>query len=203
MNVWDRIEERRGLCNVLEHAFYRRWSAGELSGEEIAQYSGQYGHAVRAIAALSDTLAEAAPNGVELRAHAREEASHVALWDGFTTAAGGSVEVEPAVQTADCVRAWTEDDGLVAGLARMYAIESGQPEISRTKLNGLRDHYGLDGGEATRYFELHEDLDVEHAAAGRALIENLASPHEADLIVAAAEAAFAANWRLLDGVSPD
>jgi pyrroloquinoline-quinone synthase len=200
MNVWDRIEQSRERCNVLEHPFYQRWSAGELSGEEIAHYAGQYGHAVRAIAEFSDSLADAAQDQPELRAHAREEAAHVALWDGFTTAVGGDVRATPSLETSDCVQAWTEDAGLVAGLARMFAIESGQPEISRTKLVGLRDHYRVESGAGTRYFELHEHRDVEHAAEGRHLIEELAEASEADAIVTSAESAFAANWRLLDGV---
>ena len=51
--TWDRIEQARERWNVLRHPFYRRWSAGELSSEELARYSGQYRHAVEAIAALS------------------------------------------------------------------------------------------------------------------------------------------------------
>ena len=82
----------------------------------------------------------------------------------------------------------------------MFAIESGQPEISRTQLVGLRDHYRVESGAGTRYFELHEHRDVEHAAEGRHLIEELTEASEADAIVTSAESAFAANWRLLDGV---
>ena len=33
--------------------------------------------------------------------------------------------------------AWTAPDGYLAQLARMYAIESGQPEIARVKREGL------------------------------------------------------------------
>ena len=200
MNVWDRIEHSRERRNVLEHPFYQRWSAGELSPEELACYAGQYGHAVRAIAQLSAALAETVPANLELQAHSDEEAAHIALWDRFTEKVGGDADAAPTPETAACVCAWTEDAGLVAGLARMYAIESGQPEISRTKLQGLRDHYGVHGGEGTRYFDVHEDRDVEHAAEGRALIEELAGAGEADAIVASAESAFDANWRLLDGV---
>ena len=29
--VWERIEEARSRRDVLEHSFYQRWSAGELS----------------------------------------------------------------------------------------------------------------------------------------------------------------------------
>ena len=200
MNVWDRIEQSRERRNVLEHPFYQRWTAGELSREEIAHYAGQYGHAVRAIARLSDELADAVPDKPELRGHAREEAAHIELWDGFTAAVGGSSAAAPNAETAACVSAWTEEAGALAGLARMYAIESGQPEISRTKLAGLRDHYGAPSGAGTRYFELHESRDVEHAAEGRRLIDELAEPDDADALIAAAESTFAANWRLLDGV---
>src|SRR6476620_8426950 len=56
--TWDRIESARERWNVLRHPFYRRWSAGELSGEELARYSGQYRHAVQAIAAVSEAAAE-------------------------------------------------------------------------------------------------------------------------------------------------
>ena len=88
----------------------------------------------------------------------------------------------------------------LAKLARLYAIESGQPEISRTKREGLLDRYGFDDGAGTAYFRVHESRDVEHAAEVRELIGEVAGDADADELVAAAEAAFRANWRLLDGV---
>ena len=51
-DVWQRIEEARDRWNVLEHPFYQRWSAGELTREELAEYSGQYRHATAAIASF-------------------------------------------------------------------------------------------------------------------------------------------------------
>ncbi len=200
MSVWDRIEESREGHNVLQHPFYERWTAGELSADELARYSGQYGHAVRALAELTRAASDAAPQRAELRRHAAEEEAHVAIWDGFTRAVGGSAEAEPTAETDDCVRAWTADEGLLAGLARMYAIESGQPEISRVKLAGLRAHYGVDGEEETRYFQIHRHLDVEHAAQARDLLEELGGPQDDDALLTAAGSAFEANWRLLDGV---
>ena len=98
-------------------------------------------------------------------------------------------------------RVWTERDGALGALARLYAIESGQPEISKTKLEGLAKHYGVDSAEGTRYFTVHRGRDVEHAAEGRELLEELiCTPADEDVVVAAAERAFEANWRLLDGV---
>jgi pyrroloquinoline-quinone synthase len=199
--VWDRIEQARARHDVLQHPFYVRWSAGELTAAELARYSGQYRHAVAAIADLSDAAAAALPERPELAEHAVEERDHVALWDGFVDAVGGDDEAAPTADTAGCVEVWTEQDGALAALARLYAIESGQPQISETKLAGLAEHYGVDSGDGTRYFTVHRGRDVEHAAEGRELLEELiASPADEDAVVAAAERAFAANWRLLDGV---
>jgi pyrroloquinoline-quinone synthase len=200
--IWERIEAARERWNVLEHPFYLRWSGGELSREELAGYSGQYRHATEAIARLSTTAADSAPKPqqAELRRHAGEEVEHIELWDGFVRAVGGDPGAAPSPETADCVAAWTADDGFAASLVRLYAIESGQPAISRTKREGLAAHYGIEGGEGNAYFRLHEKLDVEHAEADRELIEAHLETEDEDVLVAAAESAFRANWRLLDGV---
>ncbi|MGH2951445.1 MAG: TenA family transcriptional regulator, partial [Solirubrobacterales bacterium] len=199
-STWKRIEASRERWDVLRHPFYRRWSAGELSAEELARYSGQYRHAVEAIATVSADAADAAPERSELRRHAAEELGHVRLWDGFVEAVGGDPAASPTAETAACVAAWTAEQGLGAALARLYAIESGQPEISRTKHEGLTGSYGFEDGPATAYFRVHETRDREHAAEVRALIAELAGEDSEDELVAAAETAFRANWRLLDGV---
>ena len=66
-DVWQRIEEARTRWNVLEHPFYQRWSAGELTSEELARYSGQYRYAVEAIATMSENAAVDAPERADLR----------------------------------------------------------------------------------------------------------------------------------------
>ena len=202
-SVWERIEESRARHNVLEHPFYVRWSAGELSREELARYSGQYRHATEALARLCRETAEAAPSRRrdEIEAHAAEEEAHVGLWDGFVEAAGGEIGAEPTPETAECVADWTAPDGYLGRLARMYAIESGQPEIARVKREGLARFYGIDGGVGSEYFLVHEEADHAHAEESRRLIEEAMTPEDEDELVAAAESAFRANWRLLDGVS--
>src|SRR4051794_1257767 len=145
-DVWQKIEQARERWNVLEHPFYQRWSAGELTLEELADYSGQYRHATAAIARLSADVAETAPDSerAELRRHAEEEEAHIALWDGFVEAVGGEVGAAPNPETKLCVDAWTASGDRVSQLVRLYAIESGQPAISKTKREGLAAHYGID-----------------------------------------------------------
>ncbi len=191
MNLIERIEEARTRWNVLDHPFYLRWERGELSREDLAYYAGEYRHAVVA-------LADAAAVGGDAE-HAAEEAAHIDLWDDFAAALDAPLDREPNIETRECTTTWRPEDSLEAR-AVLYAVESGQPAISRTKLTGLVDHYGFTAGsKATEYFELHSDRDHEHATASAEVLRN-ATPEDADRLVAAAEAALEGNWRLLDGV---
>lgn len=202
VDFFDRLESARARWNVLEHPFYRRWSAGELSRDELAVYAGEYGHAVEALATgLSDAAGRAEPSlAPEIAAHAAEEAGHVLLWDAFARAIGGNTEREPRPETRACVESWTAGRDTLEGLAAAYAIESGQPEIAQTKLDGLRRHYGLDEGPATEYFSVHAERDHEHAAATRELIEERLAGADHDRLLEVAEGALRGNWLLLDGV---
>jgi pyrroloquinoline-quinone synthase len=198
--IWERIESSRQRWNVLEHPFYQRWSEGELTREELARYSGQYRHAVEAIATLSAAAADALPDHDELRRHAAEELGHVRLWDGFVEAVDGETNAIPTPETASCVEDWAGEGEALELLGRLYAVEVSQPAISRTKRQGLIERYGFEDGPGTAYFKVHEGRDVEHAAEVRELVSELATDADADRIVAAAERAYEANWRLLDGV---
>ncbi len=212
MDVLARLDQARSETSVLEHPFYQRWSAGELSSRELSVYAGEYRHAVVALAEASALAAERAgeTHAQGLREHAEEEAAHVGLWDEFARAAlegeqapAGPPELE---QTAECVKAWTAGEDLLEHLAVLYAIEAGQPEISRTKIDGLTAHYGYSAeGPAVEYFRLHELRDTEHAAHSRELMAELMAEVDdqqetSDRMVRRARAALRGNWSLLDGV---
>jgi pyrroloquinoline-quinone synthase len=212
MDILARLDQTRSATNVLEHPFYQRWSAGELSAEELECYAGEYRHAVVALAVASDLAARKASgaHAEGLRRHAAEETAHVALWERFAEATGAcaaSSAQEPRLAETDaCIEAWTAGEDLLEHLAVLYAIEAGQPEISRTKLDGLAAHYGYaEEGPATEYFALHELRDVEHARqAGELIVELLArtdDPRErSERMIRRAEQALRGNWQLLDGV---
>jgi pyrroloquinoline-quinone synthase len=203
VDFWDRLEEVRDRNDVLRHPFYTRWSAGELTADELALYAGQYRHAVVALAEAAAGAARTAESELapELWEHASEEADHIALWDGFVSAVGASTAADALPETSDCAKTWSHARRpLLESLVALYAIEAAQPAIAQAKRVGLREHYGIEDPAATAYFDVHVERDVEHAAAGRELIERRLTGDDEDALLATAEAVLAANWRLLDGV---
>ena len=202
---------------MLEHPFYQRWSAGELSAEELAFYAGEYRHAVVALAQASDSVAAKADpdRRAGLERHAAEEHSHVALWDAFADAmltaerAGrhGAPSSEPLSET-DAARG--RGPRAMTPWSISLCCTRSRPASRRslkTKLEGLIERYGYTAeGPAVEYFELHAKLDVEHARQARELIAELMSEDEAqaraqaDRMVERATAALQGNWELLDGV---
>jgi pyrroloquinoline-quinone synthase len=203
MDFFAELETIRQRWDVLNHSFYTRWSKGELTRDDLAVYSGEYRHAVRALAGASQVAAEAAEPALraELSEHATEETAHIALWEEFARAVGGDPEQVPTAETRACADAWGDPDReFLPTLVALYAIESAQPAISETKRAGLLEHYGFEDGPATAYFELHARRDVEHARAERELIEPRLADADAQALLDEAERVLRANWELLDGV---
>jgi pyrroloquinoline-quinone synthase len=197
MRLIARLDEARRRRNILEHPFYTRWERGELTRADLSAYAGEYRHAVIALAGAAEAAAPLA--GAE---HAEQERAHIELWDDFAAALDANIDRAPRVETERCASAWTSAQDPLEALAILYAIEAGQPDISRTKLTGLVEHYGFEErGDGTAYFHLHAELDEEHAAQSRELLERHAAPEDEDRLVAAAERALNGNWQLLDGVS--
>ena len=187
MTLVERLDQLCDRWNVLRHPFYRAWEAGELTRSDLAYYAGEYRHAVCALADLATS--DSTPD------HGAEERSHVALWDDFATALEADLDRAPRDETVRCATAWRE-----GGLGALYAIEATQPDVARTKLIGLVDWYGFEReDEATEYFALHAERDVEHAAQTR---DRLASepPETHVATLKNAERALRGNWTLLDGV---
>jgi pyrroloquinoline-quinone synthase len=204
LNFFTSLDELVDRRSVLRHPFYTRWSAGELTREELARYSGQYRHAVTALAAASARAAQLADDEqtrAQLECHAAEERAHVELWDSFVHAVGGEPGSRPTPETEHCAVAWAGDSdrGLLPTLVALYAIESSQPAIAATKRQGLAEHYAI-AGDGASYFVLHEERDVEHAQAARELIERRLDGHDPQALLEEAERVLDANWILLDGV---
>ena len=208
----DRMIEERTL---LRHPFYEAWSAGELSLESLAGYSKEYFQLVKAIPGFMEPIVGAAPADVapELAENMREEQDHVRPWTGFAASLGvggaslASYAGLEATRRAVSDMASLTSSGYGAGACAMYALEKELPKISRTKMDGLAEFYGIDSDEAVEYFVLHTEADVRHAASWRGIINGLdaaaggGSDPEAtrSVLLDAARRSLSAQHALLDG----
>jgi pyrroloquinoline-quinone synthase len=84
------------------------------------------------------------------------------------------------------------------GLCALFAYECQVPEVSASKIAGLKEHYGITANETLEFFEAHQAYDVEHASQVATLLEAVIIDKEAAR-KATREAAHAL-WKFLDGI---
>jgi len=189
---------------LLDHPFYRRWTAGEVSIEELRAYAAQYRHFeamvpshLRAVARSADQPALREQALRNLDDEAGTTPTHLELFERFASAIGAPAHAEPSAamtRLLDTYRATTRA-GAAAGFAALLAYELQAPEVSATKAEGLRCHHNLDG-DALGFWDVHASLDAEHA--GWALDALARSDAAVATVVAAAGAAADAWWAFLD-----
>lgn len=201
--------------HLLKHPFYKLWSEGKLTRENIREYAVSYYPHVAAFPMYVSgvhSVCEDPALRLELLDNLVEEEggseNHPALWRRFAAALGAPEEdlsivartPEVAAAISEFRRA-TREGSLAEGLAALYAYESQIPEISRTKREGLAAFYGIDAPEATRFFTVHEEADVWHRRVERDALGRVATtPVDQERALAAAERCLDALNRALDGV---
>jgi pyrroloquinoline-quinone synthase len=186
---------------MLSHPLYRAWSAGTLPAETLRLYARQYFHHVEAFPQAVSATHAACPDrdGRRLLAEnlAEEEglgegrAPHAELWMRFAAALGvdrAEVEAESLTdETAALIDTFRtlSRRSYAAGLGALYAYESQLPDVSTTKIAGLKQFYGIDDAEGLSFFRVHEAADVEHSAVCRALLDRLSGDDRAEALEAA------------------
>jgi pyrroloquinoline-quinone synthase len=201
--------------HLLKHPFYTLWSEGKLSRETIREYAVSYYPHVAAFPTYVSGVHSGCDDPkvrLELLENLVEEeggpANHPTLWRRFAAALGAAESdlsivprtPEVAAAIAEFRRA-TREGSVAEGLAALYAYESQIPEISRTKREGLAAFYGIDDAEATRFFTVHEEVDVWHRQVERkALGRVAATAADQERALAAAGRCLDALNRALDGV---
>lgn len=205
-NLDAEIEKR----SLLKHPFYKMWSEGKLTREHLAGYSQEYFQLVRAVPELVESIGafvRDAPTKTVVSGIMDEEAEHVELWAKFASALGVPKEALMAYHGTPKTRAALSrlrsvtEESLCQGAAAMYAIESEQPKISRTKLDGLKAFYGMSGDEeGTVYFREHEVADVRHAAVWRGLLQKRVAAKDEDISLEASALSLSVQNTILDSV---
>lgn len=213
ISIAARLDAATAGHRLLDHPFYKAWSEGRLDLADISFYSTQYWRQVEAFPGYLEALARKLPRSkarsiVLANLGDERDGNHPGLWLRFAQAVGARTQdvliAREEPETEACVSAFrkgVKGGSPSFGLGMLYGYESQTPEVSATKVGGLRNHYGIDGDGLT-YFALHGELDVEHSAQLADAIEDVATD-ESDLVEAEAGARMGAEavWQLLDGVA--
>ncbi len=204
--------------DLLKHPFYQRWNEGTLSLTDLQTYAQQYYYFVREVPTLVSSIHSHCRNQslrlsilenlVEEETGGGNMVPHEDLWvwfaNGLGLSAGDLCASKPFFETRRLMityRNLCEASNSAIGAAAMYAYESRIPEISESKLYGLKQHYAIRDEETLRFFREHMVADIEHTKTWVNVIETLTKSKEVEEQVAASTTKAAkALWRLLDGV---
>jgi pyrroloquinoline-quinone synthase len=216
----SQLEERIHQYDLLQHPFYKAWSAGELTLDDLLEYAEDYYAHVEAfpgyLAQFGLRLEEGELRQAVLSNMTDEkggedsfcdpERSHSELWLDFVEGMGGNRiagrrshgEVRKLISWFQSV---ASEGSPEEALAAFYAYESQVPRVAKEKADGLAQRYGADA-KTCGYFKLHQFADVEHSHVWHELLsaEVTANPEQAEKALDAAEKAAQSLWHVLDGM---
>lgn len=202
MDIVQRIDSEIERRSLLKHSFYQMWSEGKLTIDHLQGYSLEYFQLVKAVPKFVEGIANDNP---DIASNAKEEADHVEPWARFAGALGvprnDLVNYPGADKTNAAVDKMRElaNASFEEAVAAMYAYEMELPKISRSKIDGLKKFYRMEGGDATKYFEIHEEADIRHAQVWREILQKIPADRQEAAFAAAVESLKAQNM-LLDSV---
>jgi pyrroloquinoline-quinone synthase len=219
---FEQLEARIAKYDLLCHPFYKAWSAGELTRDDLCEYAQDYYHHVEAFPSYLAALGMRLDEGELRRAvlanlcdekgvdgePGRDSVPHSDLWLDFAEGMGSSRNLEwhnPVPEIRQLIRHFQQvasDASPEEALAAFYTYESQVPRIAQEKERGLREMYGADD-KTCSYFSLHATADVYHSNVWRKQLQKRieAHPETADAALDAAENTARMLWKALDGIN--
>jgi pyrroloquinoline-quinone synthase len=214
------LDARIAQFDLLCHPFYKAWSAGELSRDDLREYARDYYHHVNAfptyLAELSMRLEESEMRRAVLANLTDEKGGddatgenpeHAELWLDFAEGMGANVNLRGHKPLPEIKNLMSFFHGVASegtpeeALAAFYAYESQVPRVAAEKARGLREMYGADD-KTCEYFTLHSTADVYHSQIWRQQLARRLeqNPQAAGPALTAAGNAAQALWSALDGI---
>jgi pyrroloquinoline-quinone synthase len=212
------LDARIKKYDLLCHPFYKAWTAGELTREDLRNYGQNYFHHVNAFPEYLQAFASRLPQGELRRAveanHDDEmglhgSRPHSELWLDFVEGMGGerAGTAKPIAEMDALMRQFHSaalEGGPEQALATFYAYESQVPRVAAEKSSGLQQMYGADA-KTCEYFNLHTTADVYHSRVWKQQLANTVkgNPEAAERALEAASIAAKALWNALDGIESE
>jgi pyrroloquinoline-quinone synthase len=204
----ERIDYEIEKHSLLKHVFYQMWSEGKLTINHLQGYSKEYFQLVKVVPKFVENIFNVIEDPSLKRAvgqNLKEESEHIEPWIMFSTAMGvqrndltsykGENETNMAVSTLSQLT----ERSLEEAVAAMYAYEKELPKISKSKIEGLKRFYGVQSNEATKYLEIHEEVDLRHSEVWKSILKTIPEEKQECALNATISSLEAQN-KLLDSV---
>jgi pyrroloquinoline-quinone synthase len=209
---WQDVDQCITNHSLLNSNFYQAWSAGQLTLDDLRYYAKQYYHLEATFPRLLSRVHSNCENPQirqmileNLNDEEQGDKNHRELWLQFAEGLGLSreevIQATPDANTQSCINTLVSlaaDADPSVGLSALYAYESQLPKVSQSKIDGLRQFYGIDTPEAIQFFEVHKGVDVWHSEQEKSAIEQLGAP--LSQVKETAEKSCRALLTFLDGV---
>ncbi len=209
------LDARIAKYDLLSHPFYKAWSAGELTRENLRDYARDYFHHVVAFPEYlqefgsrveDDQLRRVVFVNRDDEIGTGGSRSHAELWLDFIEGMGGeraenTTALPEIVELTESFHAIAREGSSEEALAAFYAYESQVPRVAKEKARGLREMYAADE-KTCGYFTLHTTADIYHSRVWRHQLGKLVekNPQAAEKALNAGENAAKALWNALGGI---
>jgi pyrroloquinoline-quinone synthase len=214
MDLLERIDRLIDERHLLTHPFYTKWTNGTLPREALQEYARQYyafESAFPRFLSAMHTRTESPAVRQQLLDNLWDEEhgpdNHAELWLRFAEGIGVDRDDVRSAARKEATQALVELYGelcreapVAEGVAALYAYERQVPQVSGSKIEGLRKHFGVEDPRALEFFVLHGELDVDHSSAEREMLGALIADAQPEPIEAATGRALDAWWNFLSAV---
>ena len=199
--------------HLLKHPFYQSWNEGTLTLDTLKIYAKEYYHHVAAFPRYISQIHSFCPDISDRQVllenlidEEKGENNHPELWLRFAEGLGvlgKEVKQPPELNTTKgLVEGYFElvRTDYATGLGALYAYERQTPEVSKSKIDGLKKHYSVCDEKTLEFFSVHQKADEWHTEELMGLIGRLSESDQEKVAHGAMKGA-RLLWSFLDGMA--
>lgn len=212
MTFVQSLNNQLDSLHLLKHPFYESWNEGSLSLQALQTYAKEYYHHVAAFPRYISGIHSLCPN-LKMRQvllgnlieEEQGDENHPELWQRFAEGLGVArselCENAQIKETRELVDGYFDivKSDFAAGLGALYAYERQTPEVSKSKIEGLKKHYSINDERSLKFFTVHMEADEWHSEECANLIADL-SEEEQEKVIQGAKKGAKLLWGFLDGM---
>ena len=199
--------------HLLKHPFYQSWNEGSLTLDTLKIYAKEYYHHVAAFPRYISQIHSLCPDISDRQVllenlidEEKGENNHPELWLRFAEGLGVSrketKQLPELNTTKELVEGYFElvRTDYATGLGALYAYERQTPQVSKSKIDGLKKHYSVCDEKTLEFFSVHQKADEWHTEELTGLIGRLSESDQEKVAHGAMKGA-RLLWSFLDGMA--